>query len=124
METGKSYSINLEDRGYYLYALIGGARLTAEISAAYWREIAAKCTELGRTKILIEKDFAESVSPIEMLQMGTYLGELLANRKIAFLDRYGNEGINELGKKIARNNDVKMQIFRTVKDAEDWLLAN
>ena len=111
MKVDNRYTIKLEDRGEYLYALVGGEKLTAEISAAYWREIAGKCFELKKNKVLIEKDFLESVSPLEMIQMGTYLGKLLATRKIAFLDRYGNEDINELGKKIARNRDVKLQVF-------------
>ncbi|MCU1290109.1 MAG: hypothetical protein JWN60_2338 [Acidobacteria bacterium] len=123
METSKPYTIKLEDRGKYLYALVGGEKLTPEIAGAYWREIAGACFELEKNKIMIEKDFVESVSPLEMVHMGTYLGELLATRQIAFLDRYGNDDINELGKKIARNRDVKMQIFKNAADAEKWLLA-
>ncbi len=124
METTKPYKIDIEDRGEYLYVLVSGDKLTAEIAALYWREIAGVCFELEKTKILIEKDFAESVSPLEMLQMGTYLGELLVNKKIAFLDRHGNEDINELGKKLARNRNVKLQTFKTIKDAEKWILVN
>jgi predicted DNA-binding protein YlxM (UPF0122 family) len=79
---------------------------------------------LKETKILIEKDFAQSVSHLEMIHLGNFLGQLLANKKIAFLDRYGNEDINELGKKIARNRDVIMQTFQNIKDAEKWILSN
>src|SRR4028118_1862835 len=122
METDKLYTIKLEDRGAYLYALVGGKKLTPEIAAAYWREIAGACFELEKSKIMIEKDFTETVSPLEMVHMGTFLGELLATRQIAFLDRYGNDELNELGKKIARNRDVKMQIFKNTQDAERWLL--
>jgi len=124
MDIDKPYTIKLEDRGEYLYALVGGGKLTPEIACTYWREIADRCSVLDKTKIMIEKDFAESVSPLEIINMGTYLGELLATKKIAFLDRHGNEDINELGKKIARNQDVKMQIFKNVEDAERWLQAN
>ena len=124
MNIEKPYTIKLEDRGEYLYALVGGKKLTPEISGAYWREIAGACFEQGKSKIMIEKDFAETVSPAEMLQMGTYLGTLLATKKIAFIDRFGNDDINELGKKIARNRNVKMQTFRGVKEAESWLLAS
>jgi hypothetical protein len=59
-----------------------------------------------------------------MVQMGTFLGQLLVNKKIAFLDRYGNEDINELGKKIARNRNVIMQTFKDIKDAEKWITSN
>ena len=124
MNVEKPYTIKLEDRGEYLYALVGGKKLTPEISGAYWREIAGVCFEQGKSKIMIEKDFAETVSPAEMLQMGAYLGTLLATKKIAFIDRFGNDDINELGKKIARNRNVKMQTFRDVKEAESWLLAS
>lgn len=119
----KPYTIKMEDRGEYLYALVGGEKLTPEIAGSYWREIAGKCFELEQTKILIEKEFVESVSPLEMVYMGNYLGELLATRKVAFIDRYGNEDINDLGKKIARNRDVKLQVFKDLESAEKWLLA-
>jgi hypothetical protein len=124
MQADKPYYIRMQDRGEYLYVLTGGDKLTAEISAAYWREIAAACEALGRTKILIEKDFKETVSPAEMIEMSAFLGALLPNYKIAFIDRYGNEGINELGKKLARSRDVKMQVFSNVENGEEWLRVN
>jgi hypothetical protein len=104
--------------------LVGGEKLSPQISAAYWNEIAQKCFELGKHKILIEKEFKESVSAAEMVQMSAYLGQLLPTRRIAFVDRFGHEEINELGKKLARNRDVMMQIFSNARDAEHWLLAN
>lgn len=124
MNTEKPYDIEMEDRGEYLHVIVGGERLTAPLSAAYWNEIAGKCFELDKSKILIEKNFKESVKAPEMLQMAENLGQLLPMRKIAFYDRYGHENINELGKKLARNRDVMMQIFKNVEDAEKWLLAN
>jgi len=124
MSNEKPYELTLEDRGEYLYALAGGELLTAQISAAYWNEIAEKCFEIGTDKILIEKNFVKTVGPADMLEMATYLGSLLPKRKIAFVDRFGHENINELGKKLARNRDVMMQVFRNVGDAELWLLAN
>lgn len=124
MNAQKSYTMEIEDRGEYLWALVGGEKLTAAISAAYWTEIAEKCDELGLNKILIEKNFRESVGPAEMLEMADNLGRLLPTKRIAFLDRYDHESINELGKKLARNRDVMMQTFKNVDDAERWLLAN
>lgn len=121
---GKSYSIKFEDRGEYLYVLVGGMKLTAAISAAYWREIAHHCFKLKKLKILIEKDFKQSVSPQEMLQMGNYLGYLLPTFKVAFVDRYSHQEVNELGKMVARNREVKMQLFDNPEDAEQWLLVN
>jgi hypothetical protein len=124
MSDEKPYSIEMEDRGEYLWVLVGGEQLTAPISAAYWREIAEKCFELDRQKILIEKNFAKSVGPAEMLEMAENLGRLLPTRRIAFLDRYNHASINELGKKLARNRDVMMQTFKNAGEAEKWLRAN
>lgn len=123
MKTEKPYHIKLEDRGEYLYALVGGEILTPDIAKLYWDEIAEKCFSLEKSKIMIEKDFKKSVSAPEMLEMGVYLGSILANKKIAFLDRYKNESINELGKKIARNRGVIMRLFDNAGEAEDWLIS-
>ena len=121
MKSEKPYTIQLEDRGEYLYALVGGESLTPGIAKLYWDEIAEKCFELEKSKIMIEKNFPETVSAPEMLDMGVYLGNIFANKKIAFLDRYKNESINELGKKIARNRGVILRNFENVSEAEEWL---
>src|SRR5687768_5550376 len=123
MKTEKGYQIEMEDRGEYLWVLVGGDQLTAQMSATYWNEIAEKCFELDKSKILIEKDFNKSVGPAEMLEMATHLGQLLPEKRIAFIDRHGHESINELGKKLARNRDVMMQTFKDFREAEKWLLA-
>jgi hypothetical protein len=120
----KKYSIEMEKRGDYLWVLTSGEKLTAEISAAYWDEIATRCIENGIDKILIEKDFPKSVEPVDMIQMAEHLGKLLPHRKVAFYDRHGHESINELGKKLARNREVMMQVFSSTADAERWLAAN
>ena len=118
------YTLKLEERDGYLHAVAGGERLTAQISAAYWNEIAGHCFESGCDRILIEKDFVEPVGPGDMLLMADYLGKLLPGRHIAFVDRFRHDDINELGKKLARNRDVMMQVFTNIADAEKWLLAN
>ena len=124
MNEDKPYNIKLENRGEYVYALVGGEILTPEIARMYWDEIAEMCFTQEKSKIMIEKDFAKSVSPPEMLEMGVYLGKILPGKKIAFLDLYKNENINELGKVIARNQGVIMRIFHNKAEAEKWLIGN
>lgn len=121
MNEDAPYKIEMEDRGEYLYVVVGGEKLSPHIAKMYWDEISERCSELGKSKILIEKNFKKSVSAPEMLKMGVYLGKILAGTKIAFLDRYKNESVNELGKVIARNEGVIMKIFRNRNDAENWL---
>lgn len=124
MEPDKGYTLELEDRDGYLYALAGGEKLSAQISAAYWNEIAGRCFETECYRVLIEKNFVEGVGPTDMLLMADHLGSLLPGRRVAFVDRFNHGDINELGKKLARNRDVMMQLFDSVDDAERWLLAN
>ena len=120
----ESYTVSMENRGEYLYVLVSGKRLTAEVSAAYWREIASECFALKIFKILFERDFKNSVSPPEMLQMGEYLGYLLPTFKVAFIDRHRHDDVNQLGKIVARSNEVMMQLFDNAEEAEQWLLVN
>lgn len=123
MNEDKPYTIQLENRDKYLYALVGGEKLTPEIAKMYWDEIADMCFKIQTSKIMIEKNFSETVSPPEMLEMGVYLGKILAGKQIAFLDKYKNENINELGKVIARTQGVLMRIFNNKVDAERWLVT-
>jgi dsDNA-binding SOS-regulon protein len=124
MSAEKPYKIEMEDRGGYLWVLVGGETLNATIAAMYWNEIAEACFEKGIDKILIEKDFPESVSPDQMLQMAEHLSKILPTRRVAFVDRHNHASINELGKRLARNRDVMMQLFSDIGEAEKWLLAN
>jgi hypothetical protein len=121
---GKSYSIETENRGSYLYAIIGGFKVTPEMSKDYWTEIVAECRELGLTKILAEKNFIETISMDSLAGLNPYFTELFKGFRVAFIDRYGHDDISELGKKLARSSGVKMQVFDDVGEAEKWLLAN
>jgi hypothetical protein len=118
------YEITFEDRDKYLWVLVGGEALTAEIAAQYWDEISLRCRSSNRDKILIEKDFKEPVGPQDMVRMAEHVAQVLRGACIAFIDRQQHGDINELGKKLVRNRDVKMRIFDNLGEAERWLMAN
>ena len=124
MEAEKAYSIELENHGEYLHAIVGGLRVTTEIALGYWHEIIDECEKLGVSKILLEHNFVEMISMQEMLEVIGPVADLLKGRSFAFLDRYGHYDVPEAGKKILRGHDVKMQLFRDLDEAEKWLLAN
>lgn len=114
----------MQHRGEYLYALVSGERVTPEIGRSYWTEILGRCAELGVNKILIEKNFVETVSVQEVAQGGVQMGEFLKGYKIAVIDRFHHDDVSELGKRLARSQDVLVQIFDDEARAEKWLLAN
>jgi glucose-6-phosphate 1-dehydrogenase len=124
MNKAKSYLIKFEAREEYLYVLVGGEKLSVQIANQYWDEIAAERRNQKKTKILIEKDFTHSVSLAEMYAMGINLGNKFKGRKIAFLDRYGNEDVNDFGQLVAENQGVKLKVFTKIDDAEKWLIAD
>ena len=124
MNAEKSYTIETEDRGDYLWALVGGEKLTASIAAEYWNEIAARCKHTKCDKVLIEKDFKIPVGPEDLIQMAKHVATVLPSCRVAFLDRRHHDSVNELGKRLARNQDVKLQTFSDINEAEKWLRAN
>ena len=123
-DDNKPYSIELEDNGSYLHAVVGGLRVTPEVALEYWREIIEECEEKKISKILLEHNFVEMISMAEMLKVIGPVGEMLKGRMMAFYDRYGHYEIPEAGKVILRGHDVKMQIFHDLDEAVRWLKAN
>ena len=124
LDNDKPYSLETENRGEYLYAIVGGLKVTPEIGLAYWREIIDECDELGISKILLEHNFVEMISMDGMVAIIGPLANMLKGRMFAFVDRYDNYDIPEAAKGILRNLNVKMQLFEDVEEAEKWLLAN
>ena len=124
MESDPEYTIQTEFRADHLWALVGGERLTAAIAAKYWDEIASQCKENDCRKVLIEKNFEVPAGAEDLIEMAEHLAQVLPASCIAFVDRWNHESVNELGKRLARNHDVKMQTFTTIREAEKWLRAN
>jgi hypothetical protein len=124
MDPEKPYSLETENRGSYLYAIIGGLKVTSEMARDYWTEIVDECKDLGLDKILAEKNFVETISMDSLADLNPYFSELFKGLKVAFVDRYHHDDISELGKKLARASGVKMQTFANAAEAEKWLLAN
>ncbi len=119
----KLYRIQLENREDYLYAFVSGEYLSASISKQYWDDIAEECIRLDKTKIMIVKDFAHSVSVTEMYEMGVNLSKFFETKFIAFIDRRGNPDINYFGQMVAENRGVNMKVFDSEEAAEKWLSA-
>src|SRR6476619_910373 len=122
--SGKNYSIETQLNGSYLHVTVSGERLTPQIALDYWHEIIDECECKSCSKILLEHNFVEMISMVEMLEIIGPVGEMLKGRMLAFYDRFGHYDTPEAGKMILRSHDVKMQIFRNLEAAESWLLAN
>lgn len=124
MGENADYSIETENRGSYLYVIVGGLKVTPRIALDYWNDIIDECERSGCSKILLEHNFVEMIEMSEMLKIIGPVADMLNGRMLAFYDRYGHYDTPEAGKKILRSHDVKMQIFHDLNEAERWLLAN
>ena len=124
MDDGKDYSLEIENHGAYLHAIVGGLKVTPRIALDYWAEIIDQCEDLGCPKILLEHNFVEMIGMTEMLEVIGPVADMLSGRVLAFYDTHGHYDIPEAGKAILRSKGIKMQIFHDLKEAERWLVAN
>ncbi len=120
----KHYSIEIDDHGEYLHAVVGGLKATPEIVMGYWHDIIDECDAKKCSKILLEHNFIEMISMSEMAAIIGPVGDMLLGHYLAFYDRFGQYDVPEAGKMILRSHDVRMQIFHDLEAAEKWLLAN
>lgn len=122
----KPYRIKFEHRSEYLYAYVSGEHDSAEISLAFWREIAAEYRKTNYQKILIEEDILESVSPADMYEIGSEIPKLgFTNVRVAFFDRYlDHHELNQFGVLVATNRGLRSRVFSDFAQAEKWLLSN
>lgn len=124
-EIQKQYSLNVENRGRYLFAHIKGERGTLEIATAYWTDIAQEALKSGLKRVLVIEDIPEMISIAEVHQLVTSLADLpVKDVRIAFVDLYAeHSSLNEFGILVSENRGFTAQSFDTEEAAEAWLLA-
>ena len=110
-----------EERDGYLYVFISGAKDSLE----NWAAIAAECRARNATRLLVEEDFATLFSTTEMFVLLSQLPELLCGIKVAHVDRRpDHHDRNRFGTMVASNRGAYCETFRTMPEAEAWLLAS
>lgn len=125
-EPEKSYSIDFQDRGRYLFAHVEGERGTLEIATEYWKEIAQRTIESGLKRILVVEDIPEMISIAEVHQLVTSLAELpVKDVRLAFVDLYAeHSSLNDFGVLVSENRGFSVRSFDTEEAAEAWLLED
>jgi len=122
--SGNPYSIDTESRDSFIHFTVTGKRVNREVALSYWQEIIDECDRSNCSKILLDHNFEEMISMNEMLEVIGPVGDMLKGKIMAFYDRFGHYDIPEAGKMILRSQNVKMQIFHDLDEAEKWLEAN
>jgi len=122
--SGNPYSIDTASRDSFIHFTVTGKRVNREVALSYWQEIIDECDRSNCSKILLDHNFEEMISMNEMLEVIGPVGDMLKGKIMAFYDRFGHYDIPEAGKMILRSQNVKMQIFHDLDEAEKWLEAN
>lgn len=119
-----SYELTFDYRDGYLFAQVVGPEDTLEISLAYWAEIAAECAVSGVRRLLVLEQLRSNSTQADMEENIKVLGQIgFRNVRIAFVDPYEDAAMMALGEARARQAGLTGRAFRSVEEAESWLMS-
>jgi len=122
-EPESDFSLSIEERCNYLYAFYTGPKDTLAVSTKIVTQISQEAEKRGISKVLMDEDFPNQVSTMEMYDICETLVQLFGRcKKVAHVDRNpGDLDLNQFGETIAVNRGLEIRAFATVEDAEKWL---
>ncbi len=123
-ESSKQYSLEIVNRGRYLFASIKGERGTFEIAMSYWAEIAQAVITSGLKRVLVIEDIPEMITIAEVHQLVTNLADLpVKDVRLAFVDLHAEHAsLNNFGILVGENRGLSLKAFDTEEAAVEWLL--
>ena len=124
MEDKPEYSIQFEEKNGYLHVFISGERDSIEIAYDYWNKIREKVSGLNCSRLLVEEDFPNQISVIDMYDLAKQLAEMFkGNIKIAHVDRNISDlELNKFAETVIGNRGITGRVFNSVADAVKWLV--
>ena len=118
------YTLRLEERPGYLYAFVTGREDTLDACKEYWTRIHEEALELDVDRVVVEEDFPNQLTPMEMFQFGEFVKEAFGCRfKVAHVDRQLSDlDLNSFAETVAVNRGINVRIFSSFADAEKWIM--
>lgn len=118
-------SVTFELRDTHLRAFVEGPEDSYAVSRYLWTTVAAQCRQTGMTRVLVVENLGSPSSINETYRVTTELDEIgMSGIKIAFVDLVETQDtINQFGELVANNRGINAKIFRSVDEAEAWLLS-
>jgi len=122
-ESISNFELHLEKRDHYLYAFVSGPKDNEEISKRFWMEILTRAEELNIRKILVEEDFPNQLTTLEVVKVTEFVANNFRKAfKIAHVDKHASDlDLNNFGETVARNRGLRVRVFQNVEEAEAWL---
>ena len=121
---GSPFQIRFDIRSDHLRAFVTGPRDSMEVSRSFWNEIAEECLSRGLLKVLVEEDFPNAISEVELYELITQAEDALRQLRIAFVDRRADHAeSNRFAETVARNRGLVVKIFEDTEAAAHWLTS-
>jgi hypothetical protein len=119
------YHLTIEEKPSYLHAKVTGTR-SAENARRFLVEAHEACVRGKYSAVLLEMDFSgPSLNTVSIFDVISERSpDALMFERIAYVDA-GAEGDPQqarFAETVARNRGVRVRLFRSVADAERWML--
>jgi uncharacterized iron-regulated protein len=119
-----AYRLAFQDRDGYLHCSISGDKDSFQTTLAAVTEVAEVCRSRQITKLLVEHSIAGRLSTMEIFGIAARLPELYRGVLVAFVVHQTEIPENPAFlETVARNRGAQGRLFRTVLEAEAWLVS-
>jgi hypothetical protein len=117
------FALTFEHRLGCLYAFVTGPQDSRAASTQFWNAVHRKAVALGASKVLVEEDFPNQLTTMEMFDVAEHVAKLFGGCvKIAHVDRHPSDlDLNKFGETVAVNRGLWARVFDNRADAEEWL---
>jgi hypothetical protein len=125
MEDVEKYQLRFEMRSDYLYAEVRCESMTLQLAKLYIQEISDKCRETGTQRVIIDRHCPNALSNSMSYLAISDLSELAPpGFRMAIVDsNEENRKHLNFGLRSLEREDVAVQIFGSLNEAENWLAA-
>ncbi len=123
VESNNDFKLTYNIKDDCLYVFVSGPEDNLRVSKKFWSQIHAKAVKTGVTKILVEEDFPNQVSVMEMFETGEFIAQIFdLTTKIAHVDKSLSDiDLNKFAEDVAVSRGLLGQIFNNREDAVEWL---
>jgi hypothetical protein len=119
----KPYQLTFTEHPEYLYVNLTGETISVQIIRDYIGEIVGKCNATGKHRILLYRDIPAVLSGGEVFHTVNESLDALRGKKLALVNPHAaiETGV-DFGVTVGQNRGGNYRSFKTVEDAEAWLL--
>ena len=116
--------LTFEERPGYLYANVAAETIDRERALVYLTAVAAKCSELGHRRLMLERDIAQMLPPADLFFTTNDFIAMMSGRVIAFVNTHPEIADDmDFAMTIATNRGAEFRLFSSESRAEEWLLS-